>query len=215
MNEKQIHATLKSYFASSLFDKEIKIGNYFADLVTENGIFEIQTANFKYLVPKLNTFLKASHVTVVYPYHKKSRLNYIDKSTGEILKSGRTVTASDMSDFFIELYRIKQYLSNPNLTICIADIAVENLRYCAKDMKRRKSDRKITVPTSLLQLTYLEDSDSYRCFIPEGLPETFTLKEFKKRMRSGDASIAIRILLYVGVIDYAGKLGNEYLYKIT
>ena len=201
LNEKQIHATLKSYFASSLFDKEIKIGNYFADLVTENGIFEIQTANFKYLVPKLNTFLKASHVTVVYPYHKKSRLNYIDKSTGEILKSGRTVTASDMSDFFIELYRIKQYLSNPNLTICIADIAVENLRYCAKDMKRRKSDRKITVPTSLLQLTYLEDSDSYRCFIPEGLPETFTLKEFKKRMRSGDASIAIRILLYVGVID--------------
>lgn len=215
LNEKQIHATLKSYFASSLFDKEIKIGNYFADLVTENGIFEIQTANFKYLVPKLNTFLKASHVTVVYPYHKKSRLNYIDKSTGEILKSGRTVTASDMSDFFIELYRIKQYLSDPNLTICIADIAVENLRYCAKDMKRRKSDRKITVPTSLLQLTYLEDSDSYRCFIPEGLPETFTLKEFKKRMRSGDASIAIRILLYVGVIDYAGKLGNEYLYKIT
>ena len=82
-------------------------------------------------------------------------------------------------------------------------------------MKRRKSDRKITVSTSLLQLTYLEDSDSYRCFIPEGLPETFTLKEFKKRMRSGDASIAIRILLYVGVIDYAGKLGNEYLYKIA
>lgn len=97
LNEKQIHATLKSYFASSLFDKEIKIGNYFADLVTENGIFEIQTANFKYLVPKLNTFLKASHVTVVYPYHKKSRLNYIDKSTGEILKSGRTVTAGDAS----------------------------------------------------------------------------------------------------------------------
>ncbi len=215
LNEKQIHATLKSYFASSLFDKEVKIGGYFADLVTENGIYEIQTANFKYLVPKLNTFLKASHVTIVYPFHKKSRLNYIDKSTGELLKSGRTVTANDMTDFFIELYRIKQYLNDPNLTICIADIAVENLRYCAKDMKRRKTDRKVAVPTSLLQLTFLEDSDSYRCFIPDGLPEMFTLKEFRKCMRSGDASIAIKILQYVGVIDYAGKKGKEYLYKIT
>ena len=88
LNEKQIHATLKSYFAATLFDKEIKIGSYFADLVTENGIFEIQTANFSYLVPKLNTFLKASHVTIVYPFHKKSRLNYVDKATGEILSSG-------------------------------------------------------------------------------------------------------------------------------
>lgn len=215
LNEKQIHATLKSYFASSLFDKEVKIGNYFADLVTENGIFEIQTANFKYLVPKLNVFLKASHVTIVYPFHKKSRLNYIDKSTGEILKSGRTVTANDMTDFFLELYRIKQYLNDPNLTICIADIAVENLRYCAKDMKRRKTDRKVTVPTSLLQLTFLEDSESYRCFIPDGLPETFTLKEFRKCMRSGDASLAVKILQYVGVIDFVGKKGNEYIYKIT
>ena len=215
LNEKQIHATLKSYFATTLFDKEIKIGSYFADLVTENGIFEIQTANFSYLVPKLNTFLKASHVTIVYPFHKKSRLNYVDKATGEILKSGRNVTASDMTDFFLELYRIRQYLNDPNLTVCIADIAVENLRYCAKDMKRRKTDRKVAVPTSLLRLTFLEDSDSYRCFIPEGLPETFTLKEFKRCMRSGDAGIAIKILQYVGVIDYIGKRGNEYLYKIT
>ena len=215
LNEKQIHATLKSYFAATLFDKEIKIGSYFADLVTENGIFEIQTANFSYLVPKLNTFLKASHVTIVYPFHKKSRLNYVDKATGEILSSGRNVTASDMTDFFLELYRIRQYLNDPNLTVCIADIAVENLRYCAKDMKRRKTDRKVAVPTSLLRLTFLEDSDSYRCFIPEGLPETFTLKEFRKCMRSGDASIAIKILQYVGVIDYIGKRGNEYLYKIT
>ena len=215
LNEKQIHATLKSYFASSLFDKEIKIGSYYADLVTENGIFEIQTANFKNLVPKLNVFLKASHVTVVYPFHKKSRLNYIDKSSGELLKSGRTVTANDLTDFFIELYRIKQYLNDPNLTICIADIAVENLRCCCKDMKRRKTDRKVTVPTSLLQLTYLEDSDSYRCFLPENLPELFTLRDFRKCIRSGDASIIIKILQYVGVVDFEGKKGNEYLYKIT
>jgi len=34
-------------------------------------------------------------------------------------------------------------------------------------------------------------------------------------MRSGDAGITIKILQYVGVIDYIGKRGNEYLYKIT
>ena len=82
-------------------------------------------------------------------------------------------------------------------------------------MKRRKTDHKVTVPTSLLQLTYLEDSDSYRCFLPENLPELFTLRDFRKYNPSGDASIIIKILQYVGVVDFAGKKGNEYLYKIT
>lgn len=51
LNEKQIHATLKSYFATTLFDKEIKIGSYFADLVTENGIlrYRRQTSAILYL----------------------------------------------------------------------------------------------------------------------------------------------------------------------
>lgn len=216
LNEKQIHSVLKSYFATSFFDKEIKIGSYYADLVAENGIFEIQTQNFKKLISKLNVFLQASHVTVVYPYHRHTRLSYFDKSTGELIKTGRSVKHSDMTDFFIELYRIKEYLNNPNITICIAELSVENYRFTAKDLKRRKTDKKKTVPTELERLIYLEDSDSYRCFIPEGLPEIFTKKDFAAYSKISEPSILIEILKYMGIVDFYGKGKNgEYLFKLT
>ncbi len=207
---------LKSYFATSLFDKEIKIGSYYADLVAENGIFEIQTRHFNKLVPKLNVFLQASHVTVVYPYHRHTRLSYFDKSTGELIKTGRTVKHNDMTDFFIELYRIKEYLNNPNLTICIAELSVENYRFTAKDLKRRKTDKKKTVPSELERLIYLEDSDCYRIFIPMGLPKIFSKKDFAACPKISEPSILIEILKYMGIVDFYGKGKNgEYLYKLT
>lgn len=214
LNEKQIHSVLKSYFSSSLFDKEIKIGKYYADLVTETGIVEIQTQNFNNLVAKLDVFLQASHVTVVYPFHQRKRLNYIDKKTGELIKSGNYITRKDMTDFFLELYRIKQYLNNKNLTICIAKLEVENYRYTASDTKKRKTDLKKTVPTKLSELIYLEEPDSYRIFLPEGLPETFTKMQFDRLCRISESSILIEILKFMGIIDFCGKIGGKYLYCI-
>ncbi len=215
LNEKRIHSVLKSYFADTEYDKEIKIGNYYADLVTENGIFEIQTGNFKKLVNKLDSFLQASHVTVVYPFHKTTRLNYTDASTGELLKIGKKVTHNDLTDFFMELYRIKQFLNDPNLTVCMALLTVDNYRFTQKDMKRRKKDRKMSVPTALEKIIYLEGSESYRRFIPDGLPEVFTRKQLAAVLKNCDSSLFIEIMKTVGLIDFAGKNKKEYLYRIT
>jgi len=124
------------------------------------------------------------------------------------------VAHKDMTDFFLELYRIKQYLNNKNLTICIAKLEVENFRYTAKDMKRRKTDLKKTVPTKLSELIYLEEPESYRIFLPEGLPETFTQKQFQKLCHISESNILIEILKYMGIIDFYGKRGNEYIYCI-
>lgn len=215
LNEKQIHSALKSYFSETEYDKEIKIGNYYADLVTENGIYEIQTGNFKKLIPKLDVFLQYSHVTVVYPYHKTTRLSYFDKASGELLKSGRKVCHNDLTDFFIELYRIKQYLNNPNLTVCIANLAVENYRFCKPDMKRRKTDTKKCVPTDMMSLAFLDSKDDYRIFIPDGLPEIFTVKDFRAACRISQPEILIKILTYVGLVDYFGKNRNEIIYTLN
>lgn len=215
LNEKQIHSVLKSYFAVTAYDKEIKIGNFYADLVTENGIFEIQTDNFKNLVNKLDSFLQAVHVTVVYPFHKITRLNYVDASTGELLKTGAKTMHKNLTDFFLELYRIKQYLNDPNLTVCIAELSVDNYRFTKKDMKRRKSDRKMSVPVSLENLVFLEDSNSYKRFIPNELSDRFTRKELAGLLKTCDTSLFIEIMKDVGLIDFAGKKGNEYLFIRT
>lgn len=214
LREKQTHAVLKRYFSSTDYDREIKLGKYYADCVTENGIIEIQTQGFKALLPKLEIFLQCSHVTVVYPYKKKTRLSYIDKKTGEVIKVGYNITHSDLNDFFIELYRIKRYLNHPNLTICIANLKVEEYRFCGKDLKRRKSDIKKSVPDELISLEYLCGADDYKRFIPKDLPESFTLKEFGKLCKNSQPTLALSILKFMGLVDYSGKNGKEIIYRL-
>ncbi len=215
LNEKQIHSVLKSYFSENEDEKEISIGKYYADIVTENGIIEIQTHNFKKLLPKLRDFLRYSHVTVVYPYAKTTRLTYINKKTGEIISSGSKVHHKDMTEFFLELYRIKRFLNDSNLSICIAGLDVENYLYCGADKKRRKTDIKASVPVNLSFLYTLSCGGDYKVFIPSGLGEIFTMKEFKKCCKFCDASLLLNILKFVGLIDIAGKEGNAILYRLT
>ena len=57
LNEKLIHHTLKCYYCDDS-DQEVKIGGFFADGAGENGIFEIQSANFGYLAKKLSQMLR-------------------------------------------------------------------------------------------------------------------------------------------------------------
>ena len=46
LSEKTLHSVLKNYFEPFSENHEIKIGNYVADIVGENGIIEIQTRQF-------------------------------------------------------------------------------------------------------------------------------------------------------------------------
>lgn len=215
LNEKCIHATLKNYFSDTEYDQEIKIGGFFADILGENGIIEIQSKCFNKLNSKLNTFLDASHVTVVYPFHKKTRIYYIDKSSGELIKHGNLTSHKNLTDFFIELYRIKSYLNNPNLTICIANLEVEKYRYTAQDCVRRKGQRVEVYPSDFISAIYLEKPEDYRMFLPKDLPEFFTKKEFQKICNFSEASILIEILEYMGIVSRFSKQRNEFIYRIT
>lgn len=215
LNEKCIHAALKNYYSDTMYDQEIKIGSFYADICGEDGIIEIQTQNFDKLNNKLSAFIGASHVTIVYPYHKKVRHYYIDKKTGELIKKGSIGTHKIMTDFFIELYRIKSFLNNPNITICIANLSIEKYHYTDADTKIKRKQRVEVYPTEYLEAIYLETADDYRKFIPTELTEEFTKKDFQKVCKIGDTSIIIEILEYMGIVHKAGKRGNAFIYRIT
>ena len=67
LGEKAIHKTLKLYYEPDESKHEIEVLGSVADVLSENGIIEVQSSNFKYLVPKLEKFLPQYPVTVVYP----------------------------------------------------------------------------------------------------------------------------------------------------
>ncbi|MCL2108787.1 MAG: HAD family hydrolase [Oscillospiraceae bacterium] len=220
LNEKPIHAALKRYFSSDT-DREAKIGGFYADSAGENGIYEIQTSNWGKLNKKLDAFLDASHVTVVYPFEQRVHNIAIHEQTGELLKRPVTRNNRDLSGFFLELYRIKGFLTNPNLAVCLVGLEIEKIRFedpanPRKRYQKRKQDKK---PLALLTEIHLNCAEDYRIFLPDNLPETFTKKQFQAALKTAtyraEASVMLQILEYMSIVHKhgkTGKSGNEFLY---
>ncbi len=214
LNEKIIHHTLKCYYCDDP-DQEVRIGDFYADGAGEHGIFEIQSANFGYLAKKLSQMLRVSHVTVVYPFEKKVHNYAVNAQTGEVL-SATSRTENSYSKLFLELYRLKAFLTNPNLTVRIAFLEIDKKTYYKDERKiRRKGMRKEKFPDALLRETVLECPDDYRVFLPEGLPVSFTKAELQRLCRPTDASIMLSVLEFVGIVSRTGKKGNEIIWSVS
>lgn len=213
LNEKTIHNALKCYYCNEA-DHEARIGDFYADGAGENGIFEIQTASYTHLVKKLSHMLRACHVTVVYPYEKKTHNYAVNEKTGEIM-SVTSHTDSSYSKFFLELYRIKAFLTNPNLTIRVAHLELDKKIYYKDDRKRRyKGMKRDKCPTALLGEIILENASDYRVFLPDGLDKQFTKADVQRLCRTTDASIMLSVLEFAGTVRRAGKKGRAVLYEL-
>ncbi|MDR0222314.1 MAG: HAD hydrolase family protein [Oscillospiraceae bacterium] len=212
LNEKAVHAALKRYFSADI-DREAKVGAYVADAVNENGVFEIQTSNWEKLNKKLECFLGVCHVTVIYPFEKRVHNISADEESGELIKKSVRNNKS-LTEFFFELYRIRGFLTDKNLTICVAELEIEKINFIGKSPRKKNKTRKsVKTPLALLGETYLRSREDYRVFLPEDLPETFTLKEFGKAAKNCGGSILLEILGYMGIVRKCGKKGNGFLYQ--
>lgn len=219
-NEKAIHAALKNYYAPFSDEQEVKLGGYFADAVCEDGIFEIQTRQLYKLKEKLGAFLEFSRVTVVYPSACVMGTVYINEDSGEVVKETPPRKISSMLKVFEELYSIRVFLNNENLRIIIARLNIQKRVYFRgnepPDITRRSVRKKCRIekiPLEYREEIILENKTDYRRFLPEGLGEGFTKKEFSQAVGESGSSLRLEVLRTVGVIEMTGKKGNSYLYK--
>lgn len=212
LNEKTIHNALKCYYCDP-DGLEPRIGGFYADGAGENGVYEIQTGSFSKLNKKLSKLLRACHVTVVYPYDRVIRNLSVNEQTGEILSTSKRTNRS-FSRFFLELYRIKAFLTNPNLTVCVAMLETEQRTYYRDARKlRQRGLKKEKIPLAFLEEIRLDDRADYLRFLPEELGETFTKKEAARFTKTTDAALLLEILEYVGAVRRVGKRGGAILYE--
>lgn len=221
-NEKLIHAALKNYYAPFSDEQEVKIGNFYADAVSENGIFEIQTKQLYRLREKLSAFLGSARVNVVHPFICESKTVYINADSGEVTLSEKPRKISSLRTAFEELYSIRDFLKNDNLRIVIVKLkAVKEIYYSGEKMPdiRSKSARKKCViskiPTEIVEEIILENIDDYFRLLPENLPENFTKKEFCKAAREAESSMRLEVLRERGVLEKIGKRGKAFVYTVT
>ncbi|MBR4949435.1 MAG: hypothetical protein IKZ25_01535 [Clostridia bacterium] len=214
--EKPLHAILKNYISPDINNQEIKIGSFFADAVVDGEIFEIQTGNFNVIRKKLEYFLKENKVTIIYPVSKTNRICWIDPETAEV-KKGR-ISPQKGNAFFIfpQLYKIKPFLKNPNLSFRVILLDTEEYRLLdGYSEDRKKGGKKLKkLPINIIEEIPLENLAQYLSLLKD-IDGVFTTADFKKKFKLSQkiAQCSINILYYLGVIIRIGKKGNAFLYQ--
>ncbi|MCD8095142.1 MAG: hypothetical protein LUE12_03315 [Ruminococcus sp.] len=215
LSEKTLHAVLKRYIEPNTENHEVKIGKYFADVVGENGIFEIQTGSFTPLRPKLECLLDYTDVTVVYPMAAVKYLTWLDPETGEVTKPRRCPSKKPI-DAFYELVKIKYTLDNPHFHLKLIMLEIHEQRIAdgwSYDGKRG-SHRIDRFPAQLLDELDFHTPSDFDYFIPCGLDEEFTISEFAKTAKTSYecAQRALSVLCYLERTKQRAKRGKEKLF---
>lgn len=217
LSEKSIHAVLKEYYEPKEFNQEIKLGSFYADIVGENGIIEIQTHHLFKLQKKLDIFLEYSPVTVVHPVISETAIVYMDEK-GNIIRKRKSPLKATVYDALFELYSIKYTLDNPNMRVIIPLLKAEDHRYQKLtkhgNVKYLKGDK---IPFDIEEELVLSCPDDYRAFLPGGLRDEFCSDDFSKaaKINISCARICLNILCYLKIVEKRGKKGNKIIYRIA
>lgn len=220
-NEKLIHAVLKNYYVPYSDSQEIRIGKYFADAVSDEGIFEIQTRKLYALRDKLTDLTQAARVNVVHPVEISTRTVYVDGDTGEVIGETKFRSVNKRLKLYEELYSMRDHLSNERVTIIIAKLKTEKRVICPNgtkpDLRIRSVKKKCTVsrvPLELVEEIRIQLPEGLKIWIPEGLQEKFTKKDFCAAAKEPYSSLRLEVLRAAGLIEKVGEKNRFYVYSL-
>ncbi len=218
LQEKTVHAVMKLYYEPNIDYHEVPIEGYIADIYTGRRIIEIQNGNFNRLRDKLNAFLPLYPVMVVLPIPHFRWLIYMDEESGELSSRRKSPVTGSIYSAFPELYKIKNHLTNPNLSFAFPLIDMDEYRLLSgtERGKRRRGSRYDRMPLSLYDEILLERPEDFIQVIPYELEEPFTVKDFAKaaHIKRDLAQITLHILHSMELVSRPGKRGREYLYEV-
>jgi len=215
--EKTLHHTLKIYYGGE-FATEANVGKFIADVVRDDGIYEIQSKAFFRIKEKLKNFLSVTPVTVVYPIIVTKSILWTDTETGEIVSQSKSPKKGSVYSILPELYALREILKDQNLTFIAVLVKCDEYRYAdgfGKDKKKRATKVDI-IPTEFVDEIKLSCIDDYKLFIPENLPENFTSHDYSKltKLRVSDSQKALLVLTELGIVSRVGYRGRYLLYAV-
>ena len=157
-------------------------------------------------------------VTIVYPIPHVKWLHWMDEETGEISPGRKSPKKGNAYQAFIELYKIRPFLKDPNLRLRLDLIDMEEYRLLngwSRD-KKKGSDRFDRIPLTFVEEVRVDRREDYMQFIPYEIPEEFTAKDFAAcaKIPVRLAQTVLLILTDLLIVERIGKQGRSYLYRI-
>ena len=215
LNEKELHASLKQWYARPGDRLEVPVDGFVIDIVRDDLLIEIQTRNFASIKSKLNTLAHRHRVRLIYPIVQEKWI--VRSATGNSKRPIRRKSPKKgrMEDLFWELVSIPQLLLNPNFSLEVLMIRGEEVRRYNERRVRKgwliEGHRLLDV---LDQRSFGHSTDWLR-FLPEGL-ESFTTSDLASRIntRRELAQKMAYCLREAKMIELIGKRGRANLYRV-
>ena len=219
LRERSLHAGLKSWYALPRDRVEVPMEGYVIDLVRPPGtLIEIQTRGFAKLKRKLTSLVDGNRVRLVFPIAQRKWIVTTDER-GRVLRRRLSPKRGSYRDLFAELVRIPHLMGDPNFTLEVLLVDVEELR-CA-DGRGSWRRRGISVlDTRLLEVCgrrrFRTPADLAR-LLPARLPEPFTNRSLAaaagiSAAAAGEMTYALR---HMGALSVVGKSSRSYLFART
>ncbi len=216
LNEKSLHAQLKTWYELDGDRREVPVDGFVIDLVRGDLLIEIQTRNVGAMKRKLEALTLDHPVHVLVPVAKRKWLTKIDDQ-GEVLGRRLSPKRGTVLDIFGELVGIPLLLARPNLTIEVVMIEEDELRRHEPGTRWRRRGW-ATLERRLLAVTEsvrVEDPSALVDLLPE-LPERWTTAQLANaagisRRLAQQIAYCLRKAEVAGVVD---KVGNALVYSL-
>lgn len=216
LKESSLHASLKALYTRPGDKQEANVLGYLVDIIRDDMLIEIQTANFGALKSKLNDLLASYPVLVVFPVAKERWIQRVS-SDGEPIQRRKSPKNGRVEDVFSELLRIPAAARRPNFSL---EVVLTREEIVWSDDGRGSWRRKGWSITDrrLLEVIHQERFNSREDFIgvlPEDLPAVFTNWQLAESLgiRPRLAQQITYCLRRMGFLEVKGKSGRYLLYK--
>ena len=134
-------------------------------------------------------------------------------------KESRGRVSTPVAGAFRELYKIRPFLGDPNLSFELLLIDLDEYRLLdgwSRD-KKRGSHSYDRIPLRMEDRMILTCPRDYMQLVPADLPEPFTSADFARAagFKKNCFSTVMLLLTEMGVVERIGKKGNWWLYRVT
>lgn len=216
LNEKPLHAALKEWIAHGGDRFEVDVDGYVIDVVHDDLLIEIQTANFSGMKQKLVSLAAHHPIRLVYPIAGEKWLLKLPKEDGGRVRRRKSPKRGRVEELFKELVSFPELMCQDNFSLEVLLIQEEEVRrYDGKRRWRRRGW--VTVERRLLDVVerhLFQGPQDLMAIIPQELPPRFTTADMARVMEVPRwlAQKAAYCLRNMGVIAQVGKQGRSKLY---
>lgn len=225
LNESDLHHSLKILYAETYEGKtEVELEGHVYDIVTKNGnVIEIQTANLRKLLPKIEDAISKGHnVKLVHPVILTRRILLSDEK-GNKISFRKSPKKGSIYDVFKELTGIYTILLNPkfSLELVLIEMTEERVRTgeLVQTQNKRRRFRKNWLKINkkldtIIDTKIFHTSEDYLKLFPN-LPELFCAKDINSMVNIKNGNLILWVLLRMNIIELVKKSGNTKYYKIN